>query len=130
MFKDTQNLNFADKNIEFQNILEICNEIRIKNNNVPIVLMGYMNSFLSLGKSLSNKLFKAGVDGIIVVDLPYDESKFLPHYFLQKSANLAAQIKRFSIFVSFFAIRLFLPSQIHDFAKITKFTKNLLKIYS
>ena len=76
------------KNIEFQNILEICNEIRSKNNNVPIVLMGYMNSFLSLGKSLSNKLFKAGVDGIIVVDLPYDESKFFFQNLRKKNIDL------------------------------------------
>ena len=37
--------------------------------------MGYMNSFLSLKNKLAKELFLAGVDGVIVVDLPYDESK-------------------------------------------------------
>ena len=37
--------------------------------------MGYMNSFLSLKNKLAKELNQAGVDGVIVVDLPYDESK-------------------------------------------------------
>ena len=53
----------------------LCKQIRIKNNDVPIVLMGYMNSFLSLKNKLAKELNQAGVDGVIVVDLPYDESK-------------------------------------------------------
>ena len=63
------------KNIEFKDILNICKQIRKKNSSVPIVLMGYMNSFLSLKNKLAKELFLAGVDGVIVVDLPYDESK-------------------------------------------------------
>ena len=63
------------KNIEFKDILNLCKQIRIKNKNVPIVLMGYMNSFLSLKNKLAKELNQAGVDGVIVVDLPYDESK-------------------------------------------------------
>ena len=62
-------------NIEFKDILNICKQIRKKNSSVPIVLMGYMNSFLSLKNKLAKELFLAGVDGVIVVDLPYDESK-------------------------------------------------------
>ena len=63
------------KNIQLDDILNLCKQIRDKNSNVPIVLMGYMNSFLSLKLKLAEKLNKAGVDGVIVVDLPYDESK-------------------------------------------------------
>ena len=63
------------KNIQLEDILNLCKQIRDKNSNVPIVLMGYMNSFLSLKLKLAEKLNKAGVDGVIVVDLPYDESK-------------------------------------------------------
>ena len=61
-------------------ILKISSELRLKNEKVPIVLMGYMNSFLSMGKQLYKNLSKAGIDGIIVVDLPYDES----HAFFSK----------------------------------------------
>ena len=60
------------KNIQLDDILNLCKQIRNKNSNVPIVLMGYMNSFLSLKLKLAEKLNKAGVDGVIVVDLPYD----------------------------------------------------------
>ena len=40
----------------------------------PLVLMGYMNNFLSLGEDLFTKLKENGVDGLIIVDLPYEES--------------------------------------------------------
>ena len=38
--------------------------------------MGYMNNFLSQGENLFKKIKKAGVDGLIIVDLPYEESEF------------------------------------------------------
>ena len=70
------------KNIEFNDILNLCRQIRIKNSNIPIVLMGYMNSFLSLKDQLAKELSQVGVDGVIVVDLPYDESKFFFNNFI------------------------------------------------
>ena len=62
--------------ITFKKILSLVKELRIHNQDKPIVLMGYMNNFLSQGESLFKKIKKAGVDGLIIVDLPYEESEF------------------------------------------------------
>lgn len=54
--------------------LEMCEEFRKENNDTPIILMGYYNSFLKYGL---NKIFfdaeKSGVDGVLIVDLPLEE---------------------------------------------------------
>ena len=62
--------------ISFKKILSLVKELRIHNQDKPIVLMGYMNNFLSQGESLFKKIKNAGVDGLIIVDLPYEESEF------------------------------------------------------
>ncbi len=42
---------------------------------LPIILMGYINSFLNgIGKNFAEKLSTAGVDGVIIPDLPLEES--------------------------------------------------------
>ena len=62
--------------ITFSKILSLVEELRIHYQDKPIVLMGYMNNFLSQGENLFKKIKKAGVDGLIIVDLPYEESEF------------------------------------------------------
>lgn len=43
---------------------------------VPIVLMGYANNFLTMGEgALASAAAEAGVDGLIVVDLPPEEGE-------------------------------------------------------
>lgn len=55
-------------------ILSIVKEFR-KSSNLPIILMGYFNSFLNgIGKDYATKLAEAGVDGVIIPDLSYEES--------------------------------------------------------
>jgi len=72
--------------------LEACRVARQTDPDVPVTLMGYLNPFLSYGSStpsseadpgdalaqplepLARRAAEAGVDGIIVVDLPVDES--------------------------------------------------------
>ena len=50
-------------------------DFRIKDNETPIVLMGYFNPILQFGiKSFINKCDKIGIDGLIVVDLPIEHS--------------------------------------------------------
>lgn len=62
-------------------------EFRKVDNNTPIILMGYFNSFLKYG---INKIFldaqNSGVDGIIIVDLPFEEREEISQYL--KEANL------------------------------------------
>lgn len=41
---------------------------------VPVVVMGYCNTLLSLGEGLPGRLARAGVDGLLAVDLPPEEA--------------------------------------------------------
>ena len=56
-------------------ILSMVKEFR-KNSELPIILMGYVNSFLNgIGKNFATRLRDAGVDGVIIPDLSYEESR-------------------------------------------------------
>ena len=58
--------------------LDLVKEFRKNNNYTPIILMGYYNPIYSMGVSLFLKeSIKAGVDGLIVVDLPPEADKEL-----------------------------------------------------
>ena len=56
------------------NVLETVRSIR-KHSEIPIILFGYYNPFLSYGlKRFSSDAASAGVDGVLVVDLPPEEA--------------------------------------------------------
>jgi len=56
-------------------VLELVKRLRARVD-VPIVLMGYANNFLTLPPdALASALLEAGVDGVIVVDLPAFEGR-------------------------------------------------------
>lgn len=66
-----------DKGTTLEQILEVVAEIRGKTD-VPILLMGYLNPFLSPSlKHNLKKAAKAGVDGLIIPDIPPEESEEL-----------------------------------------------------
>ena len=52
-----------------ENIIDMIKRFREKNNDTPVVLMGYINNFLTY-KDLINESHTFGVDGILVVDIP------------------------------------------------------------
>jgi len=57
-------------------IFKITNKFRESNNSTPIVLMGYYNNILSYGEEqFIADCNKYGVDGVLLVDLPFEESK-------------------------------------------------------
>ena len=63
-----------ENGISPRKILGIVKNFR-KKSDLPIVLMGYMNSFLNgIGKDFPNELGSAGVDGVIIPDLSLEES--------------------------------------------------------
>ena len=63
------------KKISLKATLKLVNSFREKDKKTPIVLMGYMNTFEALGsKVFSSKAKKNGVDGILIVDMPVEES--------------------------------------------------------
>ena len=56
-------------------VFNIVKEFRIKDKLTPIILMGYLNPIEIMGYSkFIEKASKVGVDGLIVVDLPPEES--------------------------------------------------------
>ncbi len=59
-------------------VLELVREFRRENDATPLVLMGYLNPFLSYGiAAFCKDAAKAGIDGLIVVDLPTEEADLL-----------------------------------------------------
>ncbi len=60
-----------------QGILDLVAEVR-KVSEIPIVLFGYFNPIFAYGvKKFAHTACEAGVDGVLVVDLPYEEAKEL-----------------------------------------------------
>tara|TARA_B110000495_G_scaffold139531_1_gene122535 strand:- start:586 stop:1380 length:795 start_codon:yes stop_codon:yes gene_type:complete len=61
-----------------EKIFSIVKTIRITNNNIPIILMGYYNVILHFGiKNFVKECSLSGVDGLIVVDLQPEEDSEL-----------------------------------------------------
>jgi tryptophan synthase alpha chain len=61
-------------------ILAMIESIR-KTSEIPIVLFGYYNPILSFGaERFAARAKKAGVDGVLVVDLPFEEAAELRRY--------------------------------------------------
>jgi tryptophan synthase alpha chain len=63
-----------------EGVLKMVADVR-KVSEIPIVLFGYFNPIFSYGvKRFAQVARKAGVDGVLVVDLPYEEAKELRNY--------------------------------------------------
>ncbi len=61
-----------------EGVLGLVSEFRSTNDRTPLVLMGYLNPILSYGvEKFCADAAKAGVDGLIVVDLPTEEADLL-----------------------------------------------------
>jgi tryptophan synthase alpha chain len=59
-------------------ILDMVRTFRTEDDATPIVLMGYLNPILSYGpQKFCEDAAKAGVDGLIIVDLPTEEADLL-----------------------------------------------------
>ncbi len=66
------------KGTNTDNVFSIVTEFRTKNETTPIILMGYLNPIEVMGYEIfAEKATKAGVDGLIIVDLPPEESEEL-----------------------------------------------------
>jgi tryptophan synthase alpha chain len=61
--------------------LEIVRHFRGRDDKTPIVLMGYLNPVLAFGEEdFMKEAAKAGVDGLIIVDLPPEEDEEIRQY--------------------------------------------------
>lgn len=63
-----------EHNVSLHDVLDMVAEFRTKNNDTPIVLMGYLNPVEVMGyETFAEAASKAGADGLILVDLPPEE---------------------------------------------------------
>ena len=64
--------------IKLSNVFQIVKEFKKYKSDKPIILMGYYNMIYQFGENkFINKCKISGVDGLIIVDLPWPENKFL-----------------------------------------------------
>ena len=64
--------------VKVRDVLTMVREFRRQDAATPVILMGYLNPILSYGaEKFCADASKAGVDGLIVVDLPPEESDML-----------------------------------------------------
>lgn len=61
--------------VNLTKVLAIVAEFRQQDSVTPIVLMGYVNPFIKMGyQTFAHQAKKAGVDGVLIVDLPPEEA--------------------------------------------------------
>jgi tryptophan synthase alpha chain len=71
-----------------KDVFQIVKKFKKANFNKPLILMGYFNLIYQKGENNFLKNCKAaGVDGLIIVDLPYPENKFFANKCRKKSIN-------------------------------------------
>ncbi len=69
---------------KIKDVFQIVKKFKKFKNSKPVILMGYYNIICQYGENnFINSCKKTGVDGLIVVDLPYPENK----YFAKKCKN-------------------------------------------
>lgn len=65
----------VSQGVTLKRCLKVCAELRGNGVEVPLVFMGYYNIFLNMGlDEFAKQASEAGLDGIIVPDLPIEES--------------------------------------------------------
>lgn len=70
-------------------VLDLVVEFRKNNQSTPIILMGYYNPILHYGlEKFSQDAKNAGVDGVLVVDLPPEEDVELLRFTVQSNLDL------------------------------------------
>ncbi len=68
-------------------ILRLSTELR-KTTDVPLVLMGYINNVLAQGEErMVQRCASAGIDGLIIVDVPFDDSENLQRLTQEKGVD-------------------------------------------
>ena len=74
--------------ITLKDVFQIVKKFKKANSNKPIILMGYYNLIYQSGENnFLENCRAAGVDGLIIVDLPYPENKIFANKCKKKSIN-------------------------------------------
>lgn len=70
-------------------VLQLVTDFRTQNNHTPIVLMGYLNPVEIMGYEVfADAAAKAGVDAMLLVDLPPEEAESVQPLFKSKGIDL------------------------------------------
>jgi tryptophan synthase alpha chain len=74
--------------IKLKDVFQIVKKFKKTNPNKPLILMGYFNLIYQVGENKFLKNCKTvGVDGLIIVDLPYPENKIFARKCKKKAIN-------------------------------------------
>ncbi len=74
--------------IKLKDVFEIVKKFKKENPEKPLILMGYFNLIYQNGENnFLKKCKSSGVDGLIIVDLPYPENKKFANLCKKKSIN-------------------------------------------
>lgn len=72
-----------------RDILGLVEEFRSKDKNTPVVLMGYLNPVEVMGyEQFAEAAKNAGVDGVLLVDMPPEEAESVAHIFKARNLDL------------------------------------------
>ena len=81
------------RGVNLVKILAAMQELRADNITIPIVFMMYYNTVLHYGvEAFVDACIKAGVDGVIIPDLPFEEQGELNQYLMKKDAPILIQL--------------------------------------
>ena len=84
----TSSFRALNNGIKINDVFNIVKKFKIIKKHIPVILMGYYNIILQFGENnFINKCKISGVNGIIVVDLPYPENKSFAKKCKKKSIN-------------------------------------------
>ena len=73
----TSSYRAIQKGIKMNDIFQIVRKFKKNKNSKPLILMGYYNMIYQYGENnFLKRCRKVGVDGLIVVDLPWPDNKF------------------------------------------------------
>jgi len=76
------------KGIKLKDVFQIVKNFKKKNSNKPLILMGYYNLIYQNGENnFLKKCKSSGVDGLIIVDLPYPENRDFAYKCKRRSIN-------------------------------------------
>lgn len=75
-------------NTSTDDVFAIVQEFRQQDANTPVILMGYLNPIEAIGyKQFAENAQRAGIDGVLVVDLPPEESETFNEIFKMHSID-------------------------------------------
>ena len=123
--------------IKMNDIFKIVKDFKKSNKYKPIILMGYFNMIFQYGENnFLNKCKSSGVNGLIVVDLPWPENKYFAKkckkksiYFIQLLSPTTTKIRLKKIIKDSHPMNYFISMLSTTGGKLKVSPKDILKNY-